>query len=144
MIEAEEADRSKTDNKTYTNTEPRPGDEEYEEGYKVVYPDGYVSWSPKKAFEDAYHKTDELTFGLAIEALRKGSKVARLGWNGKGMFVYYIPPNIYPTQTEVAKKEFGDTALYNAYLAIRNVNGTVSTWVPSINDCLAGDWQIVE
>ena len=30
------------------------------EGYKVVYPDGYVSWSPKDVFETAYR---ELTSG---------------------------------------------------------------------------------
>ena len=25
-------------------------------GYKVVYPDGYVSWSPKDVFEEAYQE----------------------------------------------------------------------------------------
>lgn len=25
-------------------------------GYKVVYPDGYVSWSPKDVFEEAYRE----------------------------------------------------------------------------------------
>lgn len=25
-------------------------------GYKILYPDGYVSWSPKKVFEEAYMK----------------------------------------------------------------------------------------
>lgn len=24
------------------------------DGYKVIYPDGYVSWSPKAVFEEAY------------------------------------------------------------------------------------------
>jgi hypothetical protein len=33
---------------------------------------------------------------------------------------------------------------YEPYLAIKNVKGTVSTWVPSINDCLAEDWMEVE
>ena len=28
-------------------------------GYKVVYPDGYVSWSPKKVFEEAYRLISE-------------------------------------------------------------------------------------
>jgi len=89
-----------------------PDDENPEkEGYLVKYSDDYISWSPSDAFDDAYRKTDELTFGLAIEALRKGNKVARLGRNGEGMFIYYVPPNCYPSQTEVAKKEFGDTAL---------------------------------
>lgn len=25
-----------------------------EDGYEVIYPDGYISWSPKKVFENAY------------------------------------------------------------------------------------------
>lgn len=75
-----------------------------------------------------------LTFGDALDAAKQGKKVARTGWNGKGMFVYYVPANSYPAQTDVA---------YNPYLAIKNVNGSVSTWVPSINDCLAEDWETV-
>lgn len=133
-----------------------PADENpADEGYLVEYTDGgkgntdlyagYVSWSPKEQFEGAYRETAGLTFGLALEALKKGARVARAGWNGKGMFVYHVPANAYPVQTEAAKSYFGEGALvpYNAYLAIKNVNGTVSTWVPSINDCLAEDWTII-
>lgn len=29
-----------------------------EEGYIVVYPDGYTSWSPKEVFEKAYRELD--------------------------------------------------------------------------------------
>lgn len=83
-----------------------------------------------------------MNFGQAIDAVKEGKRIAREGWNGKGMFVYYVPANSYPTQTEVAKKEFGEVAHYNPYLAIKNVNGTVSTWVPSINDVLAEDWEV--
>lgn len=35
-----------------TNRETRPG-------YKVTYPDGYVSWSPKEVFENAYRKVTD-------------------------------------------------------------------------------------
>lgn len=28
-------------------------------GYKVVYPDGYVSWSPKDVFETAYREVTD-------------------------------------------------------------------------------------
>ena len=28
-------------------------------GYKVIYPDGYVSWSPKEVFEHAYREITE-------------------------------------------------------------------------------------
>ena len=134
-----------------------PADENPDdEGYLVEYLDGgapnhkdfagYISWSPKKQFEDAYRPCDAMTFGLAIEALKKGKRMARAGWNGKGMFVYLVPANSYPAQTGAAKAHFGEGAMvpYNAYMAIKNVDETVSTWVPSVNDCLAEDWVIVE
>lgn len=67
-----------------------PSDENPEdEGYHIRYPDGYESWCPKKQFNEAYRKCDNMTFGIAIEAMKKGNKVARRGWNGKGMFVVY-------------------------------------------------------
>lgn len=134
-----------------------PADENGDDaGYLVEYLDGgkpnttqyagYVSWSPAEQFEKAYRATDGLTFGLALEALKLGKKVARTGWNGKGMFVYLVPANAYPAQTGAAKSHFGEGSLvpYNAYMAIKNVDDTVSTWVPSVNDCLCEDWQVVE
>lgn len=134
-----------------------PADENpADDGYLVEYLDGgkgntdlyqgYVSWSPSEVFNNAYGPTDGMTFGLAIEAMKRGAKVARGGWNGKGMFVYYVAANAYPVQTGAAKSHFGEGAMvpYNAYMAIKNVNDTVSTWVPSVNDCLASDWAIVD
>lgn len=133
-----------------------PADERGEdEGYLVEYLDGgkpnvsthagYVSWSPKEQFDAAYRPCEAMTFGLAIEALKRGEPVARAGWNGKGMFVYLVPANAYPAQTGVAKAFFGEGALvpYNAYLALKGVDGTVNTWVPSISDTLAEDWTTV-
>ena len=46
-----------------------PGEEYMQDGYKVVYPDGYVSWSPKDVFENAYLKVDDnpnLPSGVSI------------------------------------------------------------------------------
>ena len=38
-----------------------PADENPDdEGYRVVYPDGYVSWSPKEVFENDYRETGEV------------------------------------------------------------------------------------
>lgn len=88
-----------------------------------------------------------MNFGQVVEKLKLGTHYAyRAGWNGKGMFIYYVPANAYPAQTPVAKHYFGENALvpYNAYLAIKNVDNTVSTWVPSINDALADDWEVIE
>lgn len=123
-----------------------------DEGYLVEYTDGgapnlvghagYVSWSPKEQFENAYRETSGLTFGLAVEALKKNRAIARSGWNGKGMFVYLVPANEYPATTAIAKEFFNEGSLvpYNAYMALKGVDGRVSTWVPSINDVLSEDW----
>ena len=102
-------------------------------GYLVKYPDGYTSWSPKAQFEEAYRKTDDMTFGLAVEATGKGFCVSREGWNGKNMHVtrskLYTPDNIQ---------------INNDCLLLFNVTGKYNTWVPSITDILAEDWRIVK
>ena len=116
------------------------------EGYKVVYQDGYTSWSPKDVFEEAYRPAEGLTFGLAIEALKKGLKASRTGWNGKGMFVYLVGADSYPVKTEAAKSHFGPNSLvpYRAYIAMKTVDNDVVPWVASQTDMLAEDWSIVE
>lgn len=85
-----------------------------------------------------------MNFGEALEVVKEGKRISRQGWNGKDMYVYYVPANSYKAITETTKKEFGDMVPYNPYFAIKNVNNTVSTWAPSVNDCLAEDWFIVE
>jgi hypothetical protein len=134
-----------------------PADENGDdEGYLVEYQDGgapnvagragYVSWSPKEQFDNAYRRCDAMPFGLALEALKRGQCVARTGWNGKGLFAYLVPANAYPAQTGAAKAHFGEAALvpYNAYFALKQGDGTISTWAPSVGDALAEDWLIVD
>lgn len=118
------------------------------EGYLVKYSDDYISWSPKEIFEEAYRTTDGMNFGLAIEAVKKGHRIARTGWNGNGMFVVYqkgysegIPCN--KQTAEAWGMNEGDLFICNPYLQIKNVNGSHSMWVASINDILADDWEIV-
>ena len=43
-----------------------------DEGYHIVYPDGYESWCPKAQFEAAGRPIDGMTFGQAIEAMKQG------------------------------------------------------------------------
>lgn len=83
-------------------------------------------------------------YGKALKFLKKGKKLARTGWNGKNMFVYYVPGGDYPAQTEAAKsfQDENGCVHYEPYLAIKNVKNTVNTWVPSISDILANDWFV--
>lgn len=143
IIHAEPAYR--IDGKVYLKTWPFTFGEDVEDGYKVVYSDGYESWSPKDVFEAAYRVTDGMSFGLAIEAAKMGKKIARKGWNGKGMFLYHVPAAAYPPCTEVAKEAFcGSDVPYGAYIAMKTAQGNVVPWLASQADMLADDWQIVE
>jgi len=83
-----------------------------------------------------------MNFGQALEAMKKGVRVTRIGWNGTNMHVYYVPAKSYPSMTDSAKKEFGPVTPYRAYLAIKTAQHDVATWSPSTSDCLAEDWKI--
>ena len=130
-----------------------PADEDPEdEGYLVKYPDGYVSWSPKIQFEDAYRETaGNMTFGHAIEAMKKGYKVSRKGWNGKGMYIYITPDSKvlkHHLRIETAymlSNEPGTTFTFNSHIDMRAADGTIVVgWLASQTDMLAEDWMIVE
>ena len=90
-------------------------------------------------------KTEELNFGDALKALKAGSNVARTGWNGKGMFVYFVPASSYPAQTGAAKAHFGDDSMvpYSAYVAMKTADDKVVPWLASQTDVLAEDWAIL-
>lgn len=122
---------------------------EYLDGGKANHKDfeGYISWSPKSVFENAYGPATGMTFGLAIEALKKGAKVARAGWKGKGMFIYYVPAAAYPAQRNTLSTMVGvfpnDTVPYCAYIAMKTAQDNVVPWLASQSDVLASDWAIV-
>ena len=127
-----------------------------DEGFLVEYVDGgaantteysgYISWSPKDVFENAYRPTSGMTFGFALEALKKGLKVARAGWNGKSMFLFLVPGSvfrvnrppllgIYPEGTEIN---------YCPHIDMKTADNKVVPWLCSQTDALAEDWCIVE
>ena len=111
-------------------------------GYTVVYPDGYTSWSPAAAFEEAYRPCNAMTFGLAVEALKKGLRVARAGWNGKGMWLFLIQGS-----NDLAKlhgygfgEALGEPAFRDA-IFMRTVDNQLVAWTASQTDVLAEDWE---
>ena len=114
------------------------------EGYAVTYENNYISWSPKAVFEESYNDLKRgVDIGQAVLLLKAGFRMQRKGWNGKGMFLYYVPADEYPAQTDVAKESFGDKVAYGAYVAMRTADGTVIPWLASQTDLLAKDWTVV-
>ena len=128
------------------------------DGYKVIYEDGYESWSPKRVFEDVYRRVDNMSFGLAIEALKNGCKVSRSGWNGKGMWLILVAGTKHQVLREgtpyykalkTSPIDDGDIAceiLPHIDMWTTNSEGhraMLPGWLASQTDMLADDWQIV-
>ena len=128
----------------YEKDQPTPKSMDPEqEGYKVRYQDGYESFSPKDVFEAAYRETDCLSFGLAIEAAKKGKRIARRGWNGKNQYVELAERISYENAAhEVVNANH--EAIGNKALAFVGTSGVQLGWLASQADMLADDWEIVE
>jgi P2-related tail formation protein len=85
-----------------------------------------------------------MNFSKALELLKQGHKIARSGWNGKNMFIYYVPANSYPASRnllETMDAIFPDNLVpYQAYIAMMTTQNTVVPWLASQTDLLAEDW----
>lgn len=85
-------------------------------------------------------------FGTALEIARHGGKIARKGWNGEGMFLYYVPAASYVPCTSIGEEcaTDGGKVPYGAYIAMKTAQGNVVPWLASQTDMLAEDWVVVE
>jgi len=91
-----------------------------------------------------------MNFGQAIEAMKAGKKVMRLGWNGKGMYLWLLPA------TEVKREWVKDPLLLEAFgekdtlnclgsIRMKTATGEVLTgWLASQTDMLSEDWCVLD
>ena len=129
----------------------------FEEGEEVpavaLFPNDLI-WVMRDDWEVVQEPKEEKTypFGYAISELKNGKKVARKGWNGKGMFLVLCPSNKVPADhmkvKEVKKfyqNEKQDTVTINPHIDMKAADGTyVTGWLASQTDMLADDWYVVE
>lgn len=125
--------------------EAKKAEKDGRKGYAVRYKDGYESWSPLEAFEEAYHCIDDgLTFGEAIQLMKKGAKIARKGWNGKGQYVQLATGISYKTVNGGDIVNCEHEAIGNKAIAFIGTSGVQMGWLASQADMLAEDWYVVE
>lgn len=100
---------------------------------------------------------DGLTFGLAVEALKKGMKVARAGWNGKGMWLRILHPRApHPDAGgdpagpycnpyfKAADNNEHAAGTMISWIGMETADNKFVPWLTSQTDMLAEDWLIVE
>lgn len=126
-----------------------------EDGYLVEYKDGYKSWSPKSMFEEAYREVGSVNFGGAIDLLKAGLAVRRKGWNGKGLFIVkqvpsHVTGEIIPNMQslpqsakDILMSRENPHIDYTNQMLIINPDGRADSWVPSVSDVFAEDWEVV-
>lgn len=95
-------------------------------------------------------------FGEAIEAMKFGFAIRRKGWNGKGMFVVkqipaHITEEIIPkmqslpqSAKDIIMSRENKVIDYTSQMLIINPDGRADSWVPSVSDVFAEDWEIVK
>ena len=119
-----------------------PQEKDGKQGYGVIYADGYTSWSPKDVFEEAYRAIERegqaLTFGDALHMLKLGKRIARTGWNGKGMWLVLIHPGNAMHTSAAGSFDM------QPCIGMKTADGKMQPgWLCSQNDMLAEDWQIL-
>ena len=114
--------------------------------------------------------SEKQNFGKAIEALKEGKRVARQGWNGKGMFIFERPADelevgfiidkvkslpqtvkdffskMMNGMVEDAKPEFlARKVKFGSYLCMYAADQSiVNGWLASQTDILSNDWCILD
>ena len=83
-----------------------------------------------------------MDFGQAIDAIKRGHKAAREGWNGKNQYIE-IASNISYTNAEGYTVNADHSAIGNKAIAFVGTYGVQLGWLASQADMLAEDWKIV-
>lgn len=78
-----------------------------------------------------------MNFGQALEALKKGEKVCRAGWNGNGMWLLLIPKSHWETTRLV------DHLDGLPWIGMKTADDKFVPWLASQTDMLAEDWEPV-
>ena len=102
------------------------------------------------ADESVLHEGEEGSFGQAVESLKRGCKVARKGWNGKGMFLWLKPYSTVkaewchdPKLKAIIEKNGGEMEAVGTICMKTADNKIMSGWVASQTDVLSNDWILV-
>ncbi len=86
--------------------------------------------------------TPTFGFGEAVKYLKRGFKVTRKGWNGKGMWLCLAGGVVDAPQSDFKLENIVDGFL--PWIGIKTVNNFFVPWLASQTDILAEDWMFVE
>lgn len=85
-----------------------------------------------------------MDFGEALSHVKMGGRVAREGWNGKGMFIFLVPGSVFQVNREPLLSILGEgtEVNYHGHIDMRCANGQIVPWLASQSDLLDEDWVV--
>lgn len=103
--------------------------------------------------EEIIEEEELLDFASALIFLKAGHKIARSGWNGKGMFIYLVngtAPYVDELRNEAIDHlgrlyEEGEKVTINGHIDMKAADGSIVVgWLASQTDLLSEDWMIIK
>lgn len=99
---------------------------------------------------------DFMSFDDALFQLKRGVRVRRFGWNGKGMYLIRVSGMnvrmLVSTDYDLSDKPVSEIissathleVKYPPHIAMKTVDGTFVPWLASVTDMMTDDWYIVD
>jgi hypothetical protein len=86
-----------------------------------------------------------MDFSEALDKVKSGRKIARTGWNGRGMFLYLVPGSMFSVNKAPLLGIYpaGTTVTYRPHIDLVTADGQSVPWVASQTDLLEDDWVVV-
>jgi hypothetical protein len=84
-----------------------------------------------------------MNFSQALAEIKKGNRMSRAGWNGKGMFIFLVPGSTFKVSRAPLLGIFpeGTEIEYHGHVDMYTAQDTVVPWLCSQTDLLAEDWD---
>jgi hypothetical protein len=86
---------------------------------------------------------EDVSFSVALEEVKKGKFIQRKGWNGKGMYVFYIGDKMSDGNGWTFTNGKNDNISLYPFLAMKTADDKVVPWLASQTDILAEDWNVL-
>lgn len=92
-----------------------------------------------------------VSFSVALEALKRGERITRFGWNGRGMWLAFSPgaeavgaSQFWSQPNAAYARSLGGLATVLPSITMRTASGEILMgWVASASDLLADDWMVL-
>ncbi len=86
-----------------------------------------------------------MNFSEALHRIKEGYRLARKGWNGKGMFIFLVAGSVFKVNRPPLLGIYaeGTEIKYHSHIDMKTADGQIVPWMCSQVDMLAEDWGMV-